>query len=219
MTRIKRIPCGMVNCYLLTGKDGAVLVDTGETGYEEKILEACAGKNVRLIMLTHGHIDHIQNAAYLARELKAPIGMNEKDLALKQNQFAQPLSGTGIFGKILESASKKKMKKNRIEDFTPEIFLKEGDTLESYGIEASVLELPGHTEGSIGLLVGRKAVIVGDTLMHMVFPGIASICGDERKLRESTKRIGGLGERKIYFGHGRPVSWKKAERFLNRKAD
>ena len=91
----------MVNCYLLTGKDGAVLVDTGETGYEEKILKACAGKNVRLIMLTHGHIDHIQNAAYLARELKAPIGMNEKDLALKQNQFAQPLSGTGIFGKIL----------------------------------------------------------------------------------------------------------------------
>ncbi len=88
MTWIKRIPCGMVNCYLLTGKNGAVLVDTGETGYEEKILEACAGKNVRLIMLTHGHIDHIQNAAYLARELKAPIGMNEKDLALKQNQFA-----------------------------------------------------------------------------------------------------------------------------------
>ena len=87
MTRIKRIPCGMVNCYLLTGKDGAVLVDTGETGYEEKILEACAGKNVRLIMLTHGHIDHIQNAAYLARELKAPIGMNEKDLALKQAAF------------------------------------------------------------------------------------------------------------------------------------
>ena len=164
MTRIKRIPCGMVNCYLLTGKDGAVLVDTGETGYEEKILEACAGKNVRLIMLTHGHIDHIQNAAYLARELKAPIGMNEKDLALKQNQFAQPLSGTGIFGKILESASKKKMKKNRIEDFTPEIFLKEGDTLESYGIEASVLELPGHTEGSIGLEVDGQAVIVGDAL-------------------------------------------------------
>ena len=46
----------MVNCYLLKGKDGAVLVDTGETGYEEKILEACAGENVRLIMLTHGHI-------------------------------------------------------------------------------------------------------------------------------------------------------------------
>ena len=212
MTRIKRIPCGMVNCYLLTGKNGAVLVDTGETGYEEKILEACAGKNVRLIMLTHGHIDHIQNAAYLARELKAPIGMNEKDLALKQNQFAQPLSGTGIFGKILESASKKKMKENQIEDFTPEIFLKEGDTLEAYGIEASVLELPGHTEGSIGLEVDGQAVIVGDALMHMLRPGMACIFGDREKLRESVGRISALGSRTIHYGHGSPTknrSWKQ----------
>lgn len=219
MTGIRRIVCGMVNCYLVTGEGGSVLVDTGEEPYKEKVLKACQGEDVKLIVLTHGHIDHIQNGAWLSRQLGVPIGMNEKDVELIENQFAQPLEGRGIFGKALAAASLRKMRKNRIERFVPRVFLEEGDSLEEFGVKARILELPGHTEGSIGLLVGRKAVIVGDTLMHMVFPGIASICGDERKLRESTKRIGGLGERKIYFGHGRPVSWKKAERFLNRKAD
>ena len=72
----------MANCYLLMGKGGAVLADTGETGDREKVLEMCRNKNVRLLVLTHGHIDHIQNAAYLARELQIPIGMNEKDVEL-----------------------------------------------------------------------------------------------------------------------------------------
>lgn len=206
MTEIKRIAGKMANCYLLMGKGGAVLVDTGETGDREKVLEMCRNKDVRLLVLTHGHIDHIQNAAYLARELQIPIGMNEKDVELIRNQSAQPLTGTGIFGRVLEKASKKKMAKERIENFIPEIFLKEGDTLEAFGVQASVMELPGHTEGSIGLDVEGRAVIAGDALMHMLHPGPAGICGDKRKLLESAGRIAALGSREIYFGHGAPVS-------------
>ncbi len=205
MTEIKRIAGKMANCYLLMGKGGAVLVDTGETGDREKVLEMCRNKNVRLLVLTHGHIDHIQNAAYLARELQIPIGMNEKDVELIRNQSAQPLTGTGIFGRVLEKASKKKMAKERIENFIPEIFLKEGDTLEAFGVQASVMELPGHTEGSIGLDVEGRAVIAGDALMHMLRPGPAGIYGDKRKLLESAGRIASLGSREIYFGHGAPV--------------
>lgn len=206
MTEIKRIVCGMVNCYLLAGEEGAVLVDTGETGYEEKVRKECENKNVRLLVLTHGHIDHIQNAAYLARKLEIPIAMSKKDQELIRNQFAQPLTGTGIFGKALEAASKSKMQKKRIEDFEPEIFLREGDWLGRFGIDASVMELPGHTKGSIGLDVDGRAVIAGDALMHMLLPGTACIYGDKRKLRESAERIAGLGRRTIYFGHGAPAA-------------
>ena len=62
-TRVRRIPCGTVNCYLLTGDRGSVLVDTGWAGYGEKLLSACLGQDVRLILLTHGHVDHIQNVS------------------------------------------------------------------------------------------------------------------------------------------------------------
>ena len=53
MTEIKQISCKMVNTYLLKGKNGAVLVDTGETADQEKVLKACENANVRLLVLTH----------------------------------------------------------------------------------------------------------------------------------------------------------------------
>ena len=206
MAKIERIACGMVNCYLLTGEDGSVLIDTGETGYKEKVRRECKNKNVRLLVLTHGHIDHIQNAASLTREWKIPIAMHEKDQELVQNQFAQSLKGSGIFGKALAAASKRKMRLQEIENFVPEILLKEGDTLERFGVPATVIELPGHTKGSIGLDVKRQAVIVGDALMHMVLPGIAGIYEDKRQLLESAKRIAAFSGRIVYFGHGAPVA-------------
>lgn len=60
MRGIRRIPCGNVNCYLVQGEEGAVLVDTGYTGYVERLLDTCLGAGVRLIVLTHGHLDPIQ---------------------------------------------------------------------------------------------------------------------------------------------------------------
>ena len=208
MVEIKKIVCGTVNCYLLSEKNYAILVDTGEAGYEEKVIQACEGKKLRLLVLTHGHVDHIQNAAYFAGKFDVPIAMNKKDLELIENQFAQVLEGSGIFGKILATVSRRKMKKNNIEAFVPDVFLQEGDSLKSYGVMASVLELPGHTEGSIALDVEGKSIIVGDALMHMGVAGIPSIYGDKVKLHNSAKRITALGDRIIYFGHGAPMANK-----------
>ena len=55
MSRIKRVHCGDVNCHLVQGEQGAILVDTGRAGYGEKLLTLCQRWDVRLIVLTHGH--------------------------------------------------------------------------------------------------------------------------------------------------------------------
>ena len=57
MSRIKRVHCGDVNCHLVQGEQGAILVDTGRAGYGEKLLPLCRQWDVRLIVLTHGHLD------------------------------------------------------------------------------------------------------------------------------------------------------------------
>lgn len=75
MRGIRRIPCGNVNCYLVQGEEGAVLVDTGYTGYVERLLDTCLGAGVRLIVLTHGHLDHIQNTALLMERLGVPAAL------------------------------------------------------------------------------------------------------------------------------------------------
>lgn len=68
------------------------------------------------------------------------------------------------------------------------------------------------TKGSIGIDVDEKALIVGDALMNMFHPTVSLLYNDEKVMLESAKNITELGERTIYFGHGKPVqnkSWVK----------
>ena len=143
--KIKRMEAGNVNCYLLTAGKDAVLVDTGREKYRDKVLGACLDYNVRLIVLTHGHVDHVQNAAYLARWLQAPIAMHEADLDLLPDNCMQPLTAETPVGKAVLALSVKSFREDVIPEFHPSVFLKEGDTLEKWGIPAKVIELPGHT--------------------------------------------------------------------------
>ena len=96
---IKRIRVGNGNCYLLINGGNAVLVDTAREKGREKILKACRGYHVTLIALTHGHVDHVQNAAFLAEKLNVPIAMHRADLELLQNNEAQPLAAKTLKGK------------------------------------------------------------------------------------------------------------------------
>lgn len=82
MVKIHRIASGNVNCYIVSDNDKAILIDTGRKKYYEKILERCKKFHVSLIVLTHGHMDHCQNAAYLAEALHIPIAINKNDMDL-----------------------------------------------------------------------------------------------------------------------------------------
>lgn len=208
MEKIERIVCGNGNCYIISNGDNAVLVDTCREQYRDKILEACNHYKVRLLVLTHGHIDHVQNAAFLSDALGVPIAMHKADLPLIKNNMEQPLSAHGILGKIVLAASVKSFRYERIEPFTPTVFLHEGDKLEAYGVSARVVALPGHTKGSIGLVVSDKHFIVGDALMNMFYPTASMLYNDKAVMLQSAARISDLGAGTVYFGHGKPVNNK-----------
>ena len=97
MSRIKRVHCGDVNCHLVQGEQGAILVDTGRAGYGEKLLPLCRQWDVRLIVLTHGHLDHVQNAAFLSQQLEVPIAMHRSDLELLEDNDCQPCRPTAAW--------------------------------------------------------------------------------------------------------------------------
>ena len=203
--KIKRMEAGNVNCYLLVGGKDAVLVDTGREKYQDKVLGACLDYNVRLIILTHGHVDHVQNAAYLARWLQAPIAMHEADLDLLPDNCMQPLTAETPVGKAVLALSVKSFREDVIPEFHPSVFLKEGDTLERWGIPARAVELPGHTRGSIGLDIAEKHLLVGDALMNMLYPTASLLYNDRVEMLASARKIAGMGERTIWFGHGKPL--------------
>lgn len=208
MADIHRIVSGNVNCYIVADNGRAILIDTGRTKYREKILEKCKEFHVSLIVLTHGHMDHCQNAAYLAAALQIPIAMSEKDINLIPDNRKQPLSAKTLLGKMVLSVSLSSFEKDSLETFESAIYLKNGDNLSDYGIEAEIVELPGHTKGSIGVKM-EDSLFVGDALMNMFYPTISMLYTEEQEMLESARYISELGEKTIYFGHGKPKRNRK----------
>lgn len=208
MVKIHRIASGNVNCYIVADNDKAILIDTGRKKYCEKILERCKKFHVSLIVLTHGHMDHCQNAAYLAEALHIPIAINKNDMDLIPDNRKQSLLAKTLLGKIVLSVSLSSFEMDSLEVFDPIIYLKNGDDLSEYGIAAKVVELPGHTKGSIGIEI-EDNLFVGDALMNMFYPTVSMLYVDEQEMLSSAKHISELGDKTIYFGHGKPKRNRK----------
>ncbi len=205
MSKVYRIKCGNGNCYIIENGMNAILVDTGKREYVNQVLKSCEPYSVKLIVLTHAHFDHAENAAQISEALRVPIGMNEKDYDLIKSNTNQELFSETFWGKIILSASLKDFSARPMRAFQPNILLKDKDSLSDYGINASIVSLPGHTNGSIGIDVDNKYLIVGDALMNMLYPTVSMLYHNKNEMLESARKISKIGDRTICFGHGKPA--------------
>lgn len=204
MPEIKRIKCSNVNCYIVKDGDNSILVDTARIRDRERILECCSKEHITLILLTHTHLDHCQNAGFLSEQLQVPVAIAREDEDLIADNMRQELKADTLLGKVVLSVSIQSFHKDVLPAFQPEVFLKDGDSLEPYGIHAKVIALPGHTDGSIGIDVEGDGLIVGDALMNMFYPTVSMLYHNRNMMLKSAERISSFGDRVIYFGHGRP---------------
>lgn len=209
MSKVHRIKCGNGNCYIIENGTSAILVDTGRKEYVSQVLKACRPYSVKLIILTHAHFDHAENAAQISEILNVPIGMSEKDYNLIESNINQQLFSETILGKIVLSVSLKEFSARSMRTFQPHVLLKDKDSLSDYGIDARIVSLPGHTDGSIGIDVDQKYLIVGDALMNMFYPTVSMLFHNKKEMLESAGKISKMGNRTIYFGHGKPTPNKR----------
>jgi glyoxylase-like metal-dependent hydrolase (beta-lactamase superfamily II) len=138
--RVGMLQC---NCSILgdPATGDAIVVDPGDE--VDRILEIVRrrGLTVRTIVSTHTHIDHVGGLAGLHRATGAPVLIHQADLELYENLDTQA-EWLGVPTPAVM----------RIQDF-----VKEGDTLRWGGYQARVLHTPGHTPGSISLVVDASS--------------------------------------------------------------
>ena len=205
MAEIKRIKGGTDNCYLVTDGGKAILVDTASKQNLDQVTAECDKYDIQLIVLTHVHFDHAENAAELSRRYGVPVAVHRKDEELFESFDRQPLKSSGPVGRVVLGLSLKVLRNTRVERPEHLIYVKDGDDLATYRFDAKVIELPGHTLGSIGVDVEGKYLLVGDALDNWIRPGVGHLFHDRETIRKSAEKIRATGDRTIYYGHGNPT--------------
>lgn len=174
----------MTNCYILCDEAAKVcaVIDPGDEAgrIEEEI--ASSGCTPTMILLTHGHFDHCTGVAGLLEKWpELPVYIHEADV----------VDTVGDQLKFCRLGEKNQR------------YYHEGDKLTVGNLTLDVMETPGHSQGSVSLLVeGQHVIFSGDTL----FRGNCGRCdlpgGDYRAMVRSLGRLGKLeGQYTVYPGH------------------
>jgi hydroxyacylglutathione hydrolase len=210
---IKTINFGGVNCYLVKNGDSFILIDTGfpakRAALEKELASAgCQPGNLKLVVLTHGDLDHTGNCAYLREKYGAKIAMHTDDSGMVErgdmswNRKARPDKFSTIFRVM--SLMAPLFKPGKFETFKPDLTIDEAFALSPYGFDAKTLHLPGHSKGSLGILTNSGDLFCGD-LLYNIFgkPGIHFI-DDLADYNVSIEKLKSFKINTVYPGHGKP---------------
>lgn len=210
------IKLGFVNCFLVRTDDNYILIDTGfprkRKDLEKELEKAgCEPGNLDLILLTHGDFDHSGNGAFLREKYGAKLAMHKDDSGMvKRGDMLWGRNLRNIFTRVIMKILFIAFRMGKFVKFEPEIYLEGGEDLSTYGFNAIVLHLPGHSKGSIGFLTDSGELFCGDLFMNSEK---SSLIDDKEQLYASIERLKEFEITTIYPGHGEPFSledfWKK----------
>jgi len=209
---IQTITLGGANCFLVCDK-GVILVDAGTPGQHEKIIKQIKRlkldpHDIELILITHGHGDHFGSAQKIKSLTGAKLAVHKEDAAIVRDGKKVFPPGLTRWGRFMACAWKPMFSLINYEGIEPDILLEEEFALAAFGIKGRIIHTPGHTAGSVSVLLEGGEAIVGDLAMNG-FPmrrgaGMPIFGNSEKEIRESWKKLLDAGARVIYPGHGHP---------------
>ena len=215
---IHRLGSGLVNAYLVADGGGVTIIDAGLPGYWSALLAELAAMgrslaDVRAVVLTHGHSDHIGFAERARKERGVPVSVHELDALLAQGKVPNPARGVGpirplpllrFIAMAMRHGGWHVYRLGEVATFG------DGATLDVPGSPRVVL-VPGHTPGSAALhLADREVLFVGDAIATVAVttgitgPQVAPFTADAARAVASLDRLEGIEARWILPGHGEP---------------
>jgi hydroxyacylglutathione hydrolase len=184
--------CGGIfetNCYLLKAPEGWILFDAPQGACEwMRSLEV----EPKLLLLTHGHIDHVQDVARIKRQFGCPIGCHPLTAPMiSDREFFRD------FGFELE-----------IEPVEPDFLIEETSNRNFLGADFQVLGVPGHCPGSLCFFSRDDKLLIGGDVLFAGSIGRGDLPGGDIDLLITVTRekLFPLGDDvTVLPGHGPPT--------------
>ncbi|UCF30850.1 MAG: MBL fold metallo-hydrolase [bacterium] len=222
--RIFPVHMGFDTCYLIQA-EGIILVDAGAPGKVGALLRrmkrvGIEQRGLRLVVITHGHWDHIGSAREIKDQTGAEIALHEYDAHLLEESLTPLSPGVTQWGRIMTALIKGFMPLVNVPSAGVDHRLgDDGMSLRPYGIPGMVIHTPGHTRGSVSVLLDTGEAFVGDLAMNRfplrLAPGLPIFAEDGSQVQRSWRLLLNLGARTVYPAHGKPfpaeVMWEKVK--------
>jgi hydroxyacylglutathione hydrolase len=211
---VQPVTFGHANVFFIRTRDGHILVDAGMPGDTEKLDEvfATAGvdpSTIGLIVVTHGHMDHMGLTAYA------------KEITGAKVLCHQSLSGKLASGEIEDSVAQNMMGRfinfmagiqevtggGDIEGVQADILVDDSFDLSEYGLSGKVVHTPGHSQGSLSIVLDNGEALIGDMVRDEgdgeIGPGM--FYEDKEALVASLEEVVLFDSRTIYLSHGNTI--------------
>ena len=177
------------NCYIIHDEHSKTCCVI-DPGYDADLVLSkldSLGLTLEAILLTHGHFDHVGAVKELAAETGCAVYLHPEDLTMPPMMTAGPLYYTNTYA--------------------------EGTRLSLAGLDIAVLHTPGHTPGSVCLLV-ENTIFSGDTLFQGSCGRTALPGGDWATITKSLHRLAALeGNFWGYPGHGGSTTLRDEKKY------
>ncbi len=217
--KIVSIPTRRVNVYLIITNGKGMLIDVGAKKYLSVVYQAISRNglglsDIKLILLTHTHYDHVDGLREIREKTGAQILVHKNEAGSLGRGYTDIPAGTTLAGKLLSFLGRKLYPSlAAYEAVAADILIEDRYEISEFGAGTYILPTPGHTNGSVSLIMDNKHAFVGDSMFGImresIFPPFAN---DISRLMRSWQILADTGCQTFYPGHGRSIS---RERFEN----
>lgn len=218
------IRLGSAYCYYLPSAHGGVLIDCGHFNRQNHLQSVLVAheqdiRDIRYIIVTHTHHDHVGSLAAIKRISGAKVFVHKEEaMFLRRGRTPLP-KGTVLWTKMLVRIGAI-ARIGRYPAVEPDFVMSEELQLNEFDYRIQIIATPGHTAGSVTIIVDDRIAFVGDTMFNIqhetVYPPFAN---DAAALLSSWNRLLKTSCRTFFPGHGRAIGREKLEHSYRKALD